>query len=357
MLEGRRVPLKRRAKETEYAKVKRIDQSTDSETEATERSVRRLEREIKRTVDQFLESTHVQDLARMNDAVLREYMRVPAEGRRSAQYREMLFGKMRRASSERFSEIRADLTKTAEGADKDRAQVAKRRLDNLPAAEKEMDLTLRGLESSVFQLSRFIDRESVRHPDRLFGTSVFLDVEYGIDLIAADQEFDAEQRALIVNLVLYQAKASREGLSEEHIRDLPGRYGSDERRARRELVLDPQWFQREVIRNLESGLTLSDEEAFDLMANIQSKLAATYQKLDTLPPAQRFATEMRVYNQVQALAEVFDVDVPDSIAKPQIRIGSIEMRYLVDTAKEGLQDLSANEARTYKEPAQHQREL
>jgi hypothetical protein len=249
------------------------------------------------------------------------------------------------------------LAKAADDADKDRAEVAQRQLDNLPALEKEMDRTLRRLESSVFQLSRFIDTESVRHPDRLFGTSVFLDVEYGIDLIAADQEFDAEQRALVVNLVLYQAKASRDGLSEEHIRDLPGRYGSDERRARRELVLDPKWFQREVIRNIESGLTLSDDEAFDLMANIQPQLAATYQKLDTLPPAQRFATEMRVYDQVRALAEVFEVKVPDSIAKPQIRIGSIEMRYLVDTAKEGLQNLSASEARAYEEPKRHQRGL
>ncbi len=190
-------------------------------------------------------------------------------------------------------------------------------------------------------------RQSRSHPNRIFATGINLDVRYGIDLVGADTRFDHGKNRLLINLFLYQAKASRFGLSASDVRELSARYADKKSATKEELTLDVDWVKRELLdQRCEPGFEFDDETSLAILTESLSELHAQRLNIDNLNALDRFIVGLRLYSAVRTLALDFGVDIPRNIVRPQIDVGEVEFRYLVDTER-GTEDLSEDEAIEY----------
>lgn len=202
---------------------------------------------------------------------------------------------------------------------------------------------MRGLESSVYQLSKFVRAGRAKNPDFRFATSVWIDVMYGFDLLRAWPIWVPEKQSLDIFVTGYQAKANRGGLEPADVRELAARYGRQKERAGRELEFDPDWvFERMVtemdwvtqrnvdmaLRDMDRARTLLGEMTEDKGTPFE-RWRAAYVRSQL---ADRFASELGM----------------EPAERPAIRQRGqeVNLRFLVDT-KKGLEDLTEEQARTY----------
>lgn len=326
---------------TEFANIIPLTDSRYASQEDSERVLKDLEERtmnrIKKAVERFLSSPEIEDLAKFNDLILRAYLKLPARVRETQQG-PVFFDKIRRTANQIMVARKSSI---------DRAHEDTYAVQLLDASADEMAKNLLSLESSVMQLARFVSSQALTHPDRVFATGVNLDVRYGIDLIGADVMFDQEHNQLVVHLILWQAKASRVGMSADDVRGLSQRYTRQQQAVVKELEFDASWVQEHLLdRRPEPKLELDDDTAFEIVAGEIEQLTGLHRKLDELSPQDRFLAELRVYRLLETCANEFEVKVPESVVRPKIVVGGIEFRYLVDT-KQGARDLSKNDANSF----------
>lgn len=325
----------------EYANVIPLADSRYASQEDVERALANLdERTLKRVekaVSQFLASPEIEDLGKFNDLVLRAYLKLPARIRETQQG-QVFFDKIRRKANEMMADRRRSI---------DRINENPYVVQLLDSSVEEMGSNLLSLESSVMQLARLVSSQAQTHPDRVFATGVNLDVRYGIDLIGADVAFDEKQNQLIVDLVLWQAKASRAGLSADEVRRLPQRYVRQQEAVKKELEFDASWVQEHLLdRRPEPSLELDDETVFDIVAGEIEQLSTFQNKLGDLSPQDRFLAELRLYRLLEAAAEKFEGEMPEQFPRPRIVVGTIDFRYLLDT-KVGTKDLKEDDLASF----------
>jgi hypothetical protein len=324
----------------EYAKVIPVLVSCESASKEEQEVLRTLEdkmkKQMERAVDTFLHSAELEDLAKFNDLMLRSFLRLPTHIRET-QNGKLFFQKMARTAREIIARKRVAINV------KDEPEQARLAMD----ASEEMGRNLDTLESSVFQLAGFIASESRVHPDRIFATGVNIDTRYGVDLVGAEARFDWQKNCLIFDLFLYQAKASRKGLTKEEVRAVATRYQGRKRAVRDELVFDADWVRRELFgRRPEPSFDFEDEKALDILTSTFEKISEMYENLQNLNSLDRFYVMAKLYSRLKVLADEFDCEVPAHFSEPRISLGKIEFRYLVDTVR-GTEDLSEEEAGGY----------
>ena len=335
--------LRRKPSREEYGEVVAVVGSSYPNSEAETRALGKLEsgmrKLMERAVEAFLHSAENEDLAKFNDVMLRAFLKLPERVRQTSQG-SVFYAKMVRTAREIVAAKRVAINAIDD-------PLGARLCED---ASMEIGKNLDSLESSVFQIARFLLRQSRAHPDRVFATGINIDVRYGIDLVGVDSRFDEEEERLLIDLFLYQAKASRVGLSAQDVRGLPTRYANKKLAAKEELELDADWVRRELLgRNPEPSLELEDERALDILIGTYGSLrilSREYSMRQNLKPADRFRVSSLMYSQLGILANKLGVEMPAHIAKPRIDIGEVEFRYLVDTVR-GTEDLSEDEAREY----------
>ncbi|PJE76650.1 hypothetical protein COV05_03650 [Candidatus Uhrbacteria bacterium CG10_big_fil_rev_8_21_14_0_10_48_16] len=325
----------------EYANVIPIVDTRYTDRGMEEKALSALEaktiKQVERAVDRFLSSPEIEDLGKFNDHILRAYLKLPARIRETQQGK-IFFDKIRRKANEIMAERKRSI---------DRVNENPYVVQLLDSSVEEMGGNLLTLESSVMQLARFVSSQAQTHPDRVFATGVNIDVRYGVDLVGADVKFDQGTSKLIVDLTLYQAKASRAGLPAHEVRDLPKKYAGQTRAVQEELEFDAEWVQKELLdRRPESGIDIGEEEVFDIVAGELTELASIQEKISGLSAQDRFLAEFRLYRLLMTAVDEFGGDLPAGVKKPEIVIGDIEFRYLVDSTS-GTQDLSVAEAEQF----------
>lgn len=325
----------------EYANVIPIVDSRYANRDMEEQALAALEgktiKQIERAVSRFLASPEIEDLGKFNDLIFRAYLKLPARIRETQQGK-IFFDKIRRKANEIMAERKRSI---------DRVNENPYVVQLLDSSVEEMGRNLLNLESSAMQLARFVSSQAQTHPDRVFATGVNIDVRYGIDLVGADVQFDQSASRLIVDLKLYQAKASRAGIPDHDIRDLPRKYVGQTRAINEDLEFDPEWVKRELLdRRPEPGIDIGEEEAFDIVAGELTELASIQEQISGLSAQDRFLAELRLYRLLMTAVDKFGGDLPAGVKKSEIVIGDIEFRYLVDSTS-GTQDLSVAEAEQF----------
>lgn len=178
------------------------------------------------------------DNARLNDVVLRAVMQFPLR----VQQNISLF-------NARLAELYEDVQ-------------ALLRLRGVREGDRDkLADQLKTLASSVYQLSSFVRTQREKDPTRRFGTSPWLDVMYGYDLIRATPVWVPEARRLEIGMTAFQAKASAAfaGVSQAEIRGLPKTYEGQKGRADRELSFDSNWFVNLLVTGMRADLRQSLE--------------------------------------------------------------------------------------------------
>jgi hypothetical protein len=325
----------------EYANVIPIVDSRYASREESDRALASLEgktkKRVERAVDRFLSSPGIEDLGQFNDLVLRAYLKLPARIRETQQGRTF-FEKICKAANS----IMAQRKRTIDRVNENPYVVSL-----LDASVEEMGRNLLTLESSVMQLARFVSYQAQSNPKRVFATGVNIDVRYGIDLVGADVDFDQEENQLTVNLILWQAKASRVGASANEVRGLSQRYRGQRNAVVEELEFDAGWVQAHLLdRRPEPNLELDDETVFEIVAGEIEQLSAIHQKLDSFSAQDRFLAELRIYRLLEAAAAEFGGKIPEGFTRPRIAVGTVDFRYLVDTIT-GTQDLNEDDVGSF----------
>lgn len=206
-------------------------------------------------------------------------------------------------------------------------------------AEEQLDK----LGGSMFQLARVVQRGKLKNPQWKFATSPYLDVRYGIDLMRAWPEWNAERKTLDIFLTVYQAKASRYALRPEQVREAAERYGEQAERVKKELEFDPDWVSNTILgetdpitlRNLE--LAMNDlGRAREVLGDLTKEGGTAFE---------RWRSAYVRGQLVGRFAEALGTNA-DSLPAIRQRGASVSFRFIVDTAK-GLEDLTEEQARSY----------
>lgn len=265
------------------------------------------------------------DNAKLNDILLRAAMRVPeAVQANPAEFRKVL-ARMVQASDDILN---------ATGDYKNR---------------REFGVSLENAALSAYQIARFVRESRKRNPDHRFGTSVWMDVFYGFDLLRAWPIWVPEKNALDVFITGYQAKAKGQGggLEATEVRDLVTRYEPNKNRAKGELEFDPNWVMNVAIEEMgplgQDGL----ERAMRDLGRARELLGSM-----TSEPKTPFEKWRDAYVRAQLADRMGSAIGLEPVPMPGLRQRGAEvpMRFLVDTRK-GTEDLTEEQARNYGQAA------
>lgn len=203
---------------------------------------------------------------------------------------------------------------------------------------------MKGLESSVYQMTKFVRAGRAKNPDFRFATSVWIDVFYGYDLLRAWPVWVPERQGLDVFITGYQAKASRDGLEPAEVRGLPDKYRGQKARAARELEFDPDWVMERILseadplirHNTDRALRGDDEQARRFIWSSSTDAGSPFERWYAQYQRERFA------GREAALPGLASASMPPIHQRGQ----EVNMRFIVDT-KKGTEDLTEEQARTY----------
>ncbi len=210
------------------------------------------------------------------------------------------------------------------------------------------------LRSSLLQLMWIVcsEREQQRltpdRPEALYATCVSLDVDYGVDLMAARGYWNKDRRLLIVQLNVWQAKASRSGLSEKEVRDVAQVYAPKLAAFTQDTQIDPDWLHARAEKKVNGPLA---RHLFDGAMNNAAAAIALIGVTETtlgrrISPYDRFVLSDRQYR----LSQVFPPEVPKVQSRPVLHVAQAPViRYLLDTDR-GRKILSQEEAGQWPKP-------
>jgi len=217
----------------------------------------------------------------------------------------------------------------------------------VPKGDRDaLEYQLGSLRSSVYQLSSFVRRERAKNPNNFFGTSPWLDVFYGYDLMRAEPEWAEDEQRLNIRMTAYQAKASGAptGVKQEEIQGLPDTYKGQKGRAERELSFDPDWFANQLVRTMKPNLRQSLElglsdvnKAREILGSLSVKTGTPFERWTVAHVRSRIADRL-------ASGHRTDVSGMPGIAMSGT---SVPFRFIVDTPM-GIQVLDDEQARQYR---------
>lgn len=202
------------------------------------------------------------------------------------------------------------------------------------------------VESSIFQLMNVMNRRRQENPELVFGTSVDLDVRYGIDLLEAATEFD--NGVMEIDIRLYQAKSSRSGLTNEAICKLAFEYEGRFSRAtdKRYLELDPEWFLQEITTG-DQGSRMANMSADQALAAISNDLSFAFLSSppdERVKSVDRFAGYLANWRIVDGVAKELGESNP--WPRPDIRLRQLDV-FLAADSQTGLEIISLDQAKQY----------
>lgn len=306
----------------------------------------RLQTRVQKVVDLYLQSASILDLAKLNDSVLRCVTSLPDAVRDNSQLVSLFYQKIRRTASD-------VIARRARAIDDDLAagrifpSEAHSEQERLQYTSVELQKSLESLESSVGQLVSVLRRRSEESPNSIFATSVDFDVRYGVDLIEGIPEINSDGD-LILHIRLYQAKASRAGLTSEEVRKVGHRYRDQMQLASspEHLAVDEKWLNKHIESEQSAEIGITFDQAIDILsdsADVMDQLLLDDEGV-VLHPLREYSLRTQIYNKLEPLAVELEEDNPVSL--PHILRGNVDVFYAVDT-EAGLEILSQDEIDSY----------
>ncbi|NBS41626.1 hypothetical protein EBS80_03115 [bacterium] len=210
---------------------------------------------------------------------------------------------------------------------------------------REFETSLEMASLSAYQLARFVRESRRKNPEWRFGTSVWMDVFYGFDLLRAWPVWVPEKNQLDIFISAYQAKAKGPGggLEASEVHDLVTRYEPNKERAKTELAFDPEWIQRQAIEEMgplgQDGLdrAMRDlDRARRLLGSLTENPKTAYEHWRAAHVRSRLADQF-----ASALGM-------ESAPSPLVRQrgSEVSLQFLVDTRR-GTEVLKEEDARNY----------